>query len=126
MGEPERAIPLLEQALSLYPKGNEFIFANLGRAYLALGSDDAAIEGFLKAVDLNTEILDVYSGLAMAYSNKGDRQSASRCVAEYQKRADAQGLKGIESIAPSPASPPALLKYYHDQFLPQWKKAGLP
>ena len=37
MGEPERAIPLLKQALSLYPKGNEFIFDNLGLAYLALG-----------------------------------------------------------------------------------------
>ncbi|MGZ3257419.1 MAG: tetratricopeptide repeat protein, partial [Croceibacterium sp.] len=72
MGEPERAIPLLKQALSLYPKGNEFIFDNLGLAYLALGNNDAAIEWLLKAVDLNTEIWDVYSGLAMAYSNKGD------------------------------------------------------
>ena len=35
MGEPERAIPLLKQALSLYPKGRETIFANLGMAYLA-------------------------------------------------------------------------------------------
>ncbi|MDQ2735996.1 MAG: tetratricopeptide repeat protein, partial [Pseudomonadota bacterium] len=123
MGEPERAIPLLKQALSLYPKGNEFIFDNLGRAYLALGSNDAAIEWLLKAVDLNTQIWEVYSGLAMAYSNKGDRQSASRYVAEYQKRATAQGVKGIESNGPSPGSPPAFLKYYHDRFLPEWKKA---
>ncbi|MGZ3269227.1 MAG: tetratricopeptide repeat protein [Croceibacterium sp.] len=126
MGEPERAIPLLKQALSLYPKGNEFIFDNLGLAYLALGNNDAAIEWLLKAVDLNTEIWDVYSGLAMAYSNKGDRQSAARYVAEYQKRATAQGFKGIESNAPSPGSPPAYLKYYHERLLPQWKKAGLP
>ena len=126
MGEPERAIPLLKQALSLYPKGNEFIFANLGSAYLQLGSNDAAIEWLLKAVDLNTELSEVYSGLAMAYSNKGDRQSASRYVAEYQKRATAQGFTGIESNAPSPGSPPAFLKYYHDHFLPEWKKAGLP
>jgi len=78
----------------------------------------------LKAVDLNTEIPDVYSGLAMAYSNKGDRQGASRWVAEFRKRAT--GFKGIESDAPSPASPPAYLKYYYDRFLPEWKKAGLP
>ena len=126
MGEPERAIPLLKQALSLYPKGNEFIFDNLGLAYLALGSNDAAIEWLLRAVDLNTEIWDVYSGLAMAYSNKGDRQSASRYVAEYQKRVAAQGFKGIESNAPAPGSSPAYLKYYHERYLPQWKKAGLP
>ena len=126
MGEPELAIPLLKQALSLYPKGNEFIFDNLGLAYLALGSNDAAIEWLLKAVDVNTEICEVYSGLAIAYSNKGDRQSASRYVAEYQKRASAQGFTGIESNAPSPESRPAYLKYYYDHFLPQWKTAGLP
>ncbi|MEP7301199.1 MAG: tetratricopeptide repeat protein [Caldimonas sp.] len=126
MGEPERAIPLLKQALTVYPRGNEFVFDNLGRAYLALGNNDAAIEWLLKAVDLNTEMWEVYSGLAMAYSNKGDRQSASRYVAEYQKRATAQGLKGIESNAPSPGRAPAFLKYYHDHFLPEWKKAGLP
>ncbi|MCE9658754.1 MAG: adenylate/guanylate cyclase domain-containing protein [Burkholderiales bacterium] len=126
MGEPERAVPLLKQALSVYPKGNEFIFDNLGLAYLALGDNDAAIEWLLRAVDLNTGILDVYSGLAIAYSNKGDRRGASRYVAEYQKRATAQGFKGIESDAPSPESPPAYLKYYYEQYLPQWKKAGLP
>ena len=68
----------------------------------------------------------VYSGLAMAYSNKGDTGNASRYVAEYKKRASAQGVKGIESNPPSPGSPPAFLKYYHDRLLPEWKKAGLP
>jgi tetratricopeptide (TPR) repeat protein len=126
MREPARAVPLLRQALSVYPKGNEFIFNNLGLSYLALGNDDAAIEWLLKAVDLNTEIPDVYSGLAMAYSNKGDRTSAARYVAEFQKRAVRQGFKGIDSDPPSPASTPAYLKYYHDRFLPEWKKAGLP
>ena len=62
----------------------------------------------------------------MAYSNKGDRQGASRWVAEFRKRAAAQGFKGIDSNAPSPGSPPAYLKYYHERFLPEWKKAGLP
>jgi TolB-like protein/class 3 adenylate cyclase len=126
MGEPERAIPLLDQALSLYPKGNEFIFHNLGLSYLAMGNNDAAIAWLLKAVDANTEFPDVYSGLAMAYSNKGDRQSASRYVAEYQKRAGPLGLKGIDGDPPSPGTPPAYLKYYRDHYLPEWKKAGLP
>lgn len=126
MGEPERAIPLLKQALALYPKGRETIFTNLGMAYLQLGDNDAAIEWLLKTIDLNTELLDVYSGLAMAYSNKGDTQKAARYVAEYRKRATAQGVKGLESNAPSPASPPAAQRYYRDRLLPDWKKAGLP
>jgi adenylate cyclase len=126
MGEPQRAVPLLRQALSLHPKGNEFVFSNLGLCYLALGDNDAAIEWLLKAVDLNTEFRDAYSGLAMAYSNKGDRQGAARWVAEFRKRAAAQGFKGIDSDAPSTGSAPAYLKYYYDRFLPEWKKAGLP
>ena len=126
MGEPARAIPLLKHALSLYPKGDETIFGNLGNAYLATGDNDAAIEWLLKAVDLNTSILETYGGLAMAYSNKGDRQNASRYVTEFQKRAVAQGFKGIESNPPPPGSPPAYVKYYQDRLLPEWKKAGLP
>jgi len=126
MGQPDRAVQLLKQALSLYPKGRETVFGNLGSAYLELGDNDAAIDWLLKAVDMNTQLLDIYSGLAMAYSNKGDTRNASRYVAEYHKRASAQGVKGIESNAPSPGSPPAVLKYYHDRLLPEWKKAGLP
>jgi tetratricopeptide (TPR) repeat protein len=126
MGEPERALPLLRQALALLPKGNEFVFDNLGRAHLALGNDGVAVEWFLKAVDLNTEMPEVYSGLAMAYSNKGDAASASRYAAEYRKRATPQELKGIDSNPPPPGTPPAYLKYHHERVVPQWKKAGLP
>lgn len=42
--EPTRAIPLLQQALSLYPKGNETIFSSLGSAFLEVGDNAAAIE----------------------------------------------------------------------------------
>ena len=47
MGEPARAVPLLTQALSLYPKGSDVIFDNLGMAHLALGDNDEAIEWLL-------------------------------------------------------------------------------
>ena len=111
IGEPARAVPLLKQALALYPKGADIIFDNLGSAYLALGDNDAALEWLHKAVDLNTEMLEPYWGLAIAYSNKGDRQNASRYVADYKRLAAAQGFKGIEGFAPSPGDPPAIVKY---------------
>jgi len=126
IGEPARAIPLLMQALSLYPKGNEVIFGNLGMAHLALGDNDAAIEWLLKAADGNTQLLETYWGLAMAYSNKGDRTNASRYVAEYRKRALEQGFKGIQSLEPTPETPAPYAKYFNERFLPEWKKAGLP
>ena len=72
-------------------------------------------------------MLDPYWGLAMAYSNKGDRPNAARYVAEYQRLASEQGLKvGIQVYAPRPGSPPAVVKYYNERWLPEWKKAGLP
>ena len=40
MGEPERAIPLRKQALSLYPKGRESIFGNLGMAGVMISVHD--------------------------------------------------------------------------------------
>ena len=127
MGEPARAIPLLIQALSLYPKGNDALFANLGGAYLELGDNDAAIEWLLKSVDANSHLPDPFWGLAMAYSNKGDRPNAERYVAEYKRLANELGLKGgIQSYAPIPGSPPAVVKYYNEHWLPEWQKAGLP
>lgn len=124
MGEPERAIPLLKQALALYPKGRETMFANLGQSYLQLGDNDAAIAWMLKTVDLGTEFLDMYSGLAMAYSNKGDAANAARYAAEYRRRAAARGVPGLETDTSD--YPPAYLKYYRERLVPEWKKAGLP
>jgi len=80
----------------------------------------------VRSPELRLRLAAILAADAVAYSNKGDRQNASRYVAEYQKRAPSQGLKEIESNAPSPDSPPAFLKYYNDRFLPEWKKAGLP
>ena len=84
----------------------------------------SAIEWLLKAVDLNTEIRDVYSGLAMAYSNKGaPANSASRYVARVPETGDRPRLQGDRSNPPSPGSPPAYLKYYHDRFCRSREKA---
>jgi predicted Zn-dependent protease len=102
MGEPARAIPLLMQALSQYPKRDDAIFEDLGSAYLALGDNDAAIEWLLKSVDENTQIVDPYWGLAVAYSNEGDRVNAARFVAEYQRRATELGFKAIQSYVLRP------------------------
>jgi TolB-like protein len=126
MGEPELALPLFQQALALYPNGNEDLFDNLGTTYLALGDNDAAINWLLKAVDLNSELLETYWSLAIAYSNKGDRRNAAIYVEEYKKRAAAMGFKGIEGNAPPPGSPARYVTYFNEHLLPEWKKAGLP
>jgi tetratricopeptide (TPR) repeat protein len=113
MGEPELALPLFQQALALDPNANDDLFDNLGATYLALGDNDAAVSWLLKAVDLNTELLETYWSLAIAYSNKGDRQTAAIYVEEYKKRAAAMGFKGIGSNAPPPGSPARYVTYFN-------------
>ena len=85
MGEPARAIPLLERSLELHPRGNVTAFAALGAANFALGEDERAIEWLLKALDMNFENLDMFSFLAMAYANQGNAAKSAIFTEEYRR-----------------------------------------
>ena len=126
MGEPARAIPLLERALELRPRANATTFAALGAANFALGENERAIGWLLKALDLNFENLDVYSYLAMAYANVGNAAKSATFAEEYRKRAEVQGAKGPRVGKPRPGSPAAYVSYFHEKLLPDWERAGLP
>jgi hypothetical protein len=91
-----------------------------------MGDNDHAIEWLLKSTDENTNMLDVYSDLAIAYSNKGDSAKANAYAAEFRKRATAVGFGGIDSRPLAPGTPVAYAKYYNERYLPAWRKAGLP
>lgn len=126
MGEPARAVALLERALELRPRANPTVFAALGAANFALGENDRAIGWLLKALDLNLENLDVYSFLAMAYANIGNAAKSATFVEEYQRRAVVEGAKGPRVNKPKPGSPPAYVSYFYEKLLPDWERAGLP
>ncbi|MBL8323769.1 MAG: protein kinase [Rubrivivax sp.] len=126
VGEPARAIPLLERSLELSPQGGAHVFAALGAANFALGNDDAAIHWFLKALDLNFENLTVFAKLAMAYANKGEMAKAARFADQYRWRAEALNAKGPRINKPKPGSPAAIVSYFYEKLLPNWERAGLP
>jgi TolB-like protein/tetratricopeptide (TPR) repeat protein len=126
IGEPEKALPLLKRQLDLYPHGDDVLFTNLGAVYLALGDNDTAIEWLTKALDANTPDVEVHPALAMAYANKGDMKNAAVHAAAYRQISAKYGYKGIDDSLPGPDSPPAVLKYYRERFVPEWKRAGLP
>jgi adenylate cyclase len=126
MGEPARAIPLLERSLELRPRANATVFAALGAANFALGENDRAIGWLLKALDLNLQNLDIYSFLAMAYANTGNAEKSARFVEEYRQRAEVESVKGPRVNTPRPGSPAAYVAYFHDKLLPDWERAGLP
>jgi adenylate cyclase len=126
MGEPARAIPLLERSLELNPRANATVFATLGAANFALGENDRAIGWLLKALDLNFEHLDMYSFLAMAYANIGNAAKSATFAEEYRRRAEVEGVKGPRVNKPRPGSPVAYVSYFYDKLLPDWERAGLP
>ncbi len=126
IGEPARAIPLLERSLDLRPLANASVFAALGAANFALGENDRAIGWLLKALDLNFENLDMYSFLAMAYANIGNAAKSATFAEEYRKRAEVEGAKGPRINKPRPGSPAAYVSYFHEKLLPDWERAGLP
>ena len=117
---------MVKQGLALYPKGSDLMLGNLGRAYLMLGDNDAAIEWGLKLADVNPELFINHAYLAMAYSNKGDTTNAAIYAAEYRRRATVAGSKGIDAEVLSPGTPAAYVKYWNERYVPEWKKAGLP
>lgn len=126
MGEPARAIPLLERSLELRPRANATVFAGLGAAHFALGHDERAIAWLLKALDLTLENVDVYSNLAMAYANIGNMAKSAEYADRYRKRAAADGIKGPRINTPKPGSPPAYVSYFYEKLLPNWERAQLP
>jgi tetratricopeptide (TPR) repeat protein len=126
MGEPARAIPLLERSLELRPNANANVFAALGAANFALGENDLAIGWLLKALDLNFQNLDMYSFLAMAYANIGNAAKSARFVEEYRNRAEVDGVKGPRVNKPRPGNPAAYVTYFYEKLLPDWERAGLP
>ena len=125
LGEPQRAIELLTKAISLRPKHtHEIILFNMGRAYLMLGDNEAAIEWFLKASEKNPADAPNYAVLAIAYALKQDNGKAQAAAAEF-RRLDAKTTISAyrKQISRYPA---AYLEWFDSKIVPAARKAGLP
>jgi tetratricopeptide (TPR) repeat protein len=124
-GQPQLAIDTLNKALAFYPKGSDTIFVGLARSYLMLGDNAAAIEWGQRAVDIGATLPTAFARLAMAYANIGQMDKATQYANEYKQRVAQLGRKGGPGKIDGSESP-AYVKYYNDQYLPEWRKAGLP
>jgi adenylate cyclase len=123
-GDPKQSIGLLTQAINLDPKHPaDFLLVNLGRAYFALGDNDAAIEWLQKAVERNPDFGFPYTILAMAYALKGDDPKARAAVSELRRLDPNMKLLAWK---PTSAQPAAYKEWYESRLVPAWRKAGLP
>jgi tetratricopeptide (TPR) repeat protein len=87
LGQPEKAIPLIDRAIHLSPRDPlTGIFAwQMGTAHLFLRHDRLAIEWLLKARVANPTNMFVLGDLTAAYALTGDDQKARAYQVELAK-----------------------------------------
>lgn len=76
VGDPVKAIPLIENALRLNPFPPGWYFLMLGAAYRVLDRYEEAIETLTKAIDLEPRFLMAHLALAVAYVLGGKEREA--------------------------------------------------
>ncbi len=127
LGEPEKAIPWIEQAMRLDPfdSGIGIMQSNMGMAHLLQGHSDRAIEWLLKAQASNPKLHRSSARLAAAYAHKGD-DAAARLALESLLRVVPNFRLSQSPDAPGPHSPEAYRKLYEEIYLPAARRAGVP
>jgi len=124
-GRPEEALPLLEQAIALDPRGWQVAsFLQFQcRAYLALGRYDDAIMACQKSLALEDWWLrHVY--LVAAYAQKGDLAKAAVAKTELLKRQPGMSIARIKAIKAS--DNPNYQQQIETHIYAGLRKAGIP
>jgi adenylate cyclase len=121
--QPAKSIALLKKALEVYPKGFDHIFGNMAFAHFMLGDNRAAVTWARKAIDIDTGHPEIYALLAIAYSEQGDNANALAAKSQALQRfpdLKAPVLSHRECVTQQ------WCHYLQTQYLPAWRRAGLP
>ena len=127
IGEPAKAIPLLEEAMKLSPRdpGIGLTQYRLGLANLLVGNVDEAIRWNEKAVLTYYEPADAYQDLAAALGLKGDKTAAQAALAEAVKRNPVYAtISGVRSTRLS--NRPKYGELAEQTIIEGLRKAGVP
>jgi adenylate cyclase len=127
LGEPQRAIDLLTQAINLEPKHpREVLLFNKGHAHFMLGDNDAAIKCLRRSLEINPQFsrAAAHALLAMAFALKGETAKAHKAAAEYRQYAPDETLSSWQKQATLTSS--AYKKWFEKNLVSAWHAAGLP
>ncbi|MBN2375544.1 MAG: tetratricopeptide repeat protein [Sedimentisphaerales bacterium] len=89
MGEPDNALQLLNENINTVNK-TETLYATAGNIYVSLGRDDAAVEKFQQALDINPDAWIVKESLAFSLQRCGQHNKAL----QYFKELDSHSSTG--------------------------------
>jgi adenylate cyclase len=126
LGQPERALPQIGEAIRRSPLDPQLGIWNLvlGRAYLLLGRWDQAIDANLRARAQQQGFINIHLALAAAYAQQGDRKAAKASLV------DALALRSDLTLDWLRAHPfsnePAYVTLANRTFYDGLRKAGLP
>jgi class 3 adenylate cyclase/TolB-like protein/Flp pilus assembly protein TadD len=125
LGDPEKAIPLYEEAIRISPRDTDNLgmLLHLSVAHILLRHDDAAIEWCLKARALNPRVMYVHTDLAAAYGLKGDETAARASLAEAIKMQPKLSIAWLRARTPS--DDPKFNRLREETLLAGLRKAGL-
>jgi TolB-like protein len=124
-GRPEEALPLLEQAIALDPRG-QAVYAYLGyqcRSHLVLGHYDDAILACEKSLALE-DLWGPYLYLVAAYAQKGDLAKAAAAKTELLKREPGMSIARIKALKIS--DNPIYQQQFETYIFAGLRKAGIP
>jgi tetratricopeptide (TPR) repeat protein len=68
-----------------YNPNNEYVFYNLGCAYLKIGDLKKAKSAFIRALELNNKIADFHFNMAYVYKKLGKEKQAKIFLDNYNK-----------------------------------------
>jgi TolB-like protein/DNA-binding winged helix-turn-helix (wHTH) protein/tetratricopeptide (TPR) repeat protein len=125
LGQPEKAIPLLEKALRLSPRDANvpFVAWHLGLAHLFQHHYGQAVEHFLNARAANSNLGWLTYNLAAAYELSGDDETARRYVAEALAWKPTLTITAIKATRES--DNPDYLRLREETLIEGLRKAGV-
>jgi adenylate cyclase len=126
LGQPEKAIPLLEKALRLSPHDPDLFFFewHLGTAQMFLHHYDLAVEHFLKAQAANSKLRWISYNLAGAYELEGDHETARMYVADALAWKPTLSISAIKATRES--DDPEYLRLREETLITGLRRAGFP
>ena len=121
-GDYEAAVPHLEEAVRLSPRGLLLVIWHISKGWAALTAEqyDKAIEFTKHAREANPEFPDIYAVLASAYGHLGNTAAARAALDQLLHRMP--GLTASDQRLARPFARPA----DRERFPEGLKKAGLP
>jgi TolB-like protein/class 3 adenylate cyclase/Flp pilus assembly protein TadD len=121
-GDYEAALPHLEEAIRLSPRGLLLVIWHISKGWAALAAEryETAVEFTERAREANPEFPDIYAVLASAYGHLGNTAAAREALHQLLHRMP--GLTASDERLARPFARPA----DRGRFLEGLTKAGLP